>query len=271
MPARRIKGVWFVDFRFQGERIRKKSPIDTKRGAEEFERQLRKERGDVASGEKEAAPSTPAPEPKVVPTLKEFQEEFVSTYAVSNNKPSEVEAKRCVFRAHLVPEIGHRRLDEIDARVIEHYKAKKLAAGLHPKTINNHLTILGKMLSVAGEWGIITHAPRMKWLKAPDPEFDFLTFEEAERLIAALDDRDAEWRTMIIVAMKTGTRLGEFLAVRWEDIDLVAGRLMVRRSVARNIVGTPKSGKSREVPLAASVLTALKAHRHLRGELVFCS
>ena len=61
------------------------------------------------------------------------------------------------------------------------------------------------------------------------------------------------------------------IGIRREDIDLVAGRLMVHRSVARNVVGTPKSGKSREVPLAASVLTALKAHRHLRGELVFCN
>ena len=43
MPARRMIGKWFVDFRFQGERIRKKSPIDTKRGAEEYERHLREE------------------------------------------------------------------------------------------------------------------------------------------------------------------------------------------------------------------------------------
>jgi integrase len=59
------------------------------------------------------------------------------------------------------------------------------------------------------------------------------------------------------------------LALTWDDVDLVAGRLMVRRSVARGIVGTPKSGKSREVPLAASIVAALKSHRHLRGDLVF--
>ncbi len=37
------------------------------------------------------------------------------------------------------------------------------------------------------------------------------------------------------------------------------------------VVGTPKSGRSRELPLNDTTLAALKAHRHLRGELVFCN
>lgn len=48
------------------------------------------------------------------------------------------------------------------------------------------------------------------------------------------------------------------------------GRLLVRRAVARGVIGTPKSGKSREIPLNDKVLVAFKRHRHLRGELVFC-
>jgi integrase len=36
------------------------------------------------------------------------------------------------------------------------------------------------------------------------------------------------------------------------------------------IIGTPKSGKAREVPLSDEALTTLKRHRHLRGPLVFC-
>jgi integrase len=66
-------------------------------------------------------------------------------------------------------------------------------------------------------------------------------------------------------------RQGEILALRWEDVDLVKGKLSVRRSVTRDIVTTPKSGRSREIPLGDEVLAALKGHRHLRGQLVFCS
>jgi hypothetical protein len=44
--------------------------------------------------------------------------------------------------------------------------------------------------------------------------------------------------------------------------DLVVGRLMVRQAVARGIIGTPKSGKPREIPLNAKVMRALKAREH---------
>ena len=44
---------------------------------------------------------------------------------------------------------------------------------------------------------------------------------------------------------------------------------MVRRAAARGQIGTPKSGRSREIPLSLEALAALKSHRHLKGELVF--
>ena len=53
-------------------------------------------------------------------------------------------------------------------------------------------------------------------------------------------------------------------------MDLVAGTLTVRRSSWRGIVGTPKSGRDRKIPLTARLRAALRAHRHLRAELVFC-
>src|SRR5262245_11206063 len=65
-------------------------------------------------------------------------------------------------------------------------------------------------------------------------------------------------------------RQGEVFALRWQDVDLVAGRITVRQNVVRGVIGTPKSGKPREIPLGDNVLAALKAHRHLRGPLVFC-
>ena len=140
-------------------------------------------------------------------------------------------------------------------------------ADLAPKTVNNHLTILRRILSLATEWGVLTHIPAVKWLKVPEPEFDFLDFEEAVRLEKGAS---GEWAAMITVGLTTGLRQGELLALRWEDVDLVGGRLLVRRAVARGVVGTPKSGKSREIPLNEKAHATLKRQRHLRGELVFC-
>lgn len=259
------KEVWMVDIEFtradgsKSPRVRKVSPVQTKRGTEDYERQLRQSLLDGTYKRKEE-------EPKVVPTLAAFSEEFVNTYAVTNNKPSEVDSKRIAFRLHLNPVLGELKLTEIGMKQVERFKAKKLAEGLSPKTINNHLTMLRRLLAVAVEWGHLDHIIPIKWLKCPEPEFDFLSFDEADRLIEAAE---AEWRAMIVVGLKAGLRQGELLALRWEDCDLVTGRILVRRAVARGKIGTPKSGKGREVSIGRIAVEALKAHRHLKGELVF--
>jgi integrase len=70
---------------------------------------------------------------------------------------------------------------------------------------------------------------------------------------------------MIMTALRTGLRLGELRGLRWRDVDLVAGRIVVRVAADdRNELHAPKNGKPREVPLGDDVLAELKAHRHLR-------
>ena len=99
-------------------------------------------------------------------------------------------------------------------------------------------------------------------------EFDFLDFEEADRLLEAADP---QWHLMILTALRTGLRQGELIPLRWDDVDLPGSKIRVRRSVWKGHVSTPKSGRFREVPLSAPLEQAFKAHRHLRGELVFCA
>lgn len=124
-------------------------------------------------------------EVKAVPTLASFVGEFFSSYVDTHNKPSEKRMKRSTLKFHLLPAFGRVRLDAIGVRDIERYKATKLKAGLSKKTVNNHLTILRKMLSVASDWEILKTLPRFTWFRVDKPEFDFLDFDEAERLIAA--------------------------------------------------------------------------------------
>jgi integrase len=126
------------------------------------------------------------------------------------------------------------------------------------------------MLNLAAEWGRIDKAPKVRGfqLKVQAVEENkFLTFEEAGRLVASATPA---WRTMLVVALKTGLRLGELLALKWSDVDLAAGNLVVRHSLWRSEEGPPKGGRHRPVPLCAEVLSALKAHRHLKGHYVFC-
>jgi integrase len=169
------------------------------------------------------------------PTLAEFSKEFLSTSAVNNNKPSSIESKRYMLGMHFVPALGRRRLDEIGQKEIETYKSQKLKEGLSPKSINNQLATLHKLLDVAVDWGILEHVPRVKWLRGPKTEFDFLTFDETDRLLAAAEPR---WFPMIALVASgssgsaTITRSRRFLAdtaIREFACDPIARRSHLRR------------------------------------------
>ena len=253
---------WAVDIVVQlpgqaSRRIRDFAPINTRRGAESHERQIREA---LVAG-------TYGKEVKQIPTLEDFKDQFLA-YSEVNNKPSTVYAKRWVLSVHLLPVFGKMRLPEIGPAEIEQYKARKLREGHAPKSVNNHLTVLRKLLMLAEEWGVLSRAPRVRPIKAPHGEIQFLTFEETERFLQAAAP---EWKAFLVTALKTGLRAGELLALKWEDLDLVAGRLIVRRTLWHNQEGTPKGGRTREVPLSDEAVAALKAHRHLQGPYVFCT
>ena len=79
--------------------------------------------------------------------------------------------------------------------------------GALKKTINNHLTVLCRLLAIAKKRGLVDGVPEIDWLKAPKPAFDFLDFGEAQRLIEAGDE---DWRTMIPLATRRGFGRGSY-------------------------------------------------------------
>jgi integrase len=74
-----------------------------------------------------------------------------------------------------------------------------------------------------------------------------------------------------MVGLRTGLRVGELIALRWEDVDFRTRKLRVKRSIYAGVETSPKSGRERDVPLSAKALAALKAHRkqHPKDEAVF--
>ncbi|QDE93647.1 integrase [Myxococcus xanthus] len=285
----KVQEAWWVDVKYQHpdgrvERIRKASPLNTRRGAEEYERQVRHALLTGTFG-KEKAPE------KRIRTMEEFIPRFL-IYSENNNKGSTIESKRNILTRHILPFFGHMLLESIGLEQIENFKAtmRKKRSGARARKdspsraalrmrkgsgpplmslryINNTLSVLHKVLALAQEQGVIAHVPRVKLFKLGKTAFDFLTFEEAERLVA---DAEPEWRTMILVAIKTGLRQGELMGLHWSDLDLQRGKLQVQRSLWKGVEGLPKGGRERMVDLPLSVVAALKGHRHLRGAYVFC-
>lgn len=114
-----------------------------------------------------------------------------------------------------------------------------------------------------------------------------LTFEQAHRLLAVA--RDDPLEALYVLALTTGMRQGELLALKWSDLDLTYGKLQVQRTLIRvsgskAIVAEPKSPTSRRcVHLPQLAIEALTRHQqrqhitHQKGyrskrapEWVFC-
>jgi site-specific recombinase XerD len=254
MSARFMFGYWYVDFRFNQKRYRKRSPENSKRGAQAYERLLMSR---LVSGE---------PFVEIVEKKKDFStfaKEWFDTYVVANNKYSEQVTKESVLRVHLKPFFGKMLLEDIDSKQIEIFKRKQQAKGLNPKTINNHLTVLSKLLHNAIEWGEIDKIPLIKCLKCAQKRIRFLSESECQLLLT--DQTEPLWRDMIYVALNTGMRMGELKGMRWEDINFKQSVIHVRRNVVRGRVTSPKNYKSRSIPMTTHLDNHLYSSRQKEG------
>ena len=235
----------------------------------------------------------PARNKKEVPTFKQFVEERFMPYTKNRNKHTEYRGKCSCLESHLFPAFGDWRLDAIGTMHIEDYKREKLERGrvhkrakssprgLAKKTIDNHLIVLRRILNVAKDWEIIDRVPKFELFRPAPPPFDFLDFEEAERLIEAAqtipghDPRDhfavgdGDWGRLVLVAIKTGMRIGELTALRQHNVHFQAGVIHVCEAITDGVMDLPKSGKPRDIPMSKAVKNALLAQRHDRGEYVF--
>jgi integrase len=201
-------------------------------------------------------------------TLNRFESTFLE-HSAGVNESSSLDSKKQILRTHIKPILGETPLDLISYAAIEDFKHAMLAKGLKAKTVNNILTVLRRLLVVAKKRGEIVSVPEIEWLPVPANEFDFFTFDEAPRLRDAAAG-DGEWRAMIMLGLLAGLRQSELLGLHWDDLDLVAGRIVVRRARVRGKMKGPKNGKPREIPMSDALRVALKGHRHLRGDFVFC-
>lgn len=260
MAVTKIKRTWWVDLRWRGVRYRRRSPLNTRFGASEYEQQLRLElarHSNLDALDQRAAPPT-------MPTFAEFAVRWMDEYVRPKNKLSERINKQTVLRAHLVPAFGELRLDQINTVAVDRFVAAQLERGLAPKTINNHMVILRRCLATATEWDIPLKIPRIRPLRVPPQPFRFLRPDEINAIIAFATE---PWRTMVAVAADTGVRFSELIALDWSDVDLAARRITIRRGCVKGVFDSPKNNRVRHLRLTAEAWAALDALPHREGLL----
>ncbi|WP_146175355.1 tyrosine-type recombinase/integrase [Paraconexibacter algicola] len=200
---------------------------------------------------------------------------------VMKRKPTTIQDYEIMLRKHLVPFFKGRSLENVDTQLVADYLVAKQLDGLASKTVGNQLTFLH---------GVFRHAMKKGWASAnpvaavdrpredvTDPDIRFLTHEELEALLRAVDDPEFAQvdYPLFLVAATCGLRQGELVALRWRDVDWTAGVIRVRRNYTRGNWGTPKSRRSsRAVPMIDRTEGALdRLHQQSRyredDDLVF--
>lgn len=211
-----------------------------------------------------------AAQPRESVGFRDFAErQWLPTYPrAAGNRATTLREKEMHLRVHLVPRLGDTPLHEVRGRVVDRVFAELAAAGLSEKSRKNIRATLNKMLVTAVEWGLLDALPRLPRIRVPERQFDFLTAEESERLLAGA--RTPEARLLILFALRSGARASEQLALRWADLDWQSRKVVIQRSSIRGVEGPTKSGRVRHVPLTPELESELRAARHLKSALVFC-
>ena len=262
------RGGWEVDIRFDWPdgsafRERRRAPTNsrsaTQRWAEARAREL------ILAGKPKPLPIT-----KEVPTLREFSPKFIEGYAKANRqKASGVASKLSVLNIHLLPRFGDTKLDAITTEDVDLLKGALTKRS--PKTVNNVLTVLNKLLKVAVEWRVIDRLPcNIRLLKRPPGQASFYEAEVYEQLVEAAAKVDPVAHLLVLLGGDAGLRRGEIVGLRWSDVDLRRQQLNVSRSIVIGVEALPKGGKPRVVPMTQALVAALTKHRHLRGDRVVC-
>lgn len=138
-----------------------------------------------------------------------------------------------------------------------------MSEGIGARTIRSHVTLLHSICEYAISEGWLARNPtkgaELPRYDGPDeidegPRHAHTQEEVAAVLRACESEFD---RALLTTAYYTGMRIGELLAVTWADVDLLTGRINIRRSWSRGAETTTKSRKRREFALAPAVIDAL--------------
>jgi integrase len=189
--------------------------------------------------------------PVVLPTLK---------YATQKHY-------RYMLDVHLIPTFGQGQLRELTREELQSFLSRKLSNGLSWETVHHFKCGMSTILGAAEEWGYIAENVAQK-TKLPrrqhGPERVVLTPVQLRDLAANLNEPA---RSVALLLMLTGLRVGELLALRWGCIDLKARLLRVCETVYDGHFDKPKTrrsgepfplGRRRQKYLLASVLPLLR-------------
>lgn len=219
MSVFKKRGVWWVDYSFNGDRIRK--PISKKKSdALAYEAQAKTDilhhRHPLPRNEKKK--------------FSDFTKDYVRLHACHKKSfctdKSLLKTLVGYFRDYTIADIALNA-----AGLIDHYKAERMVARVrkghkYPEgkpisktTINRELALLRHIMSKAVEWGHISVNPlaSRKMMFPEKPKERILKIEELKLLLTLARE---PLRSQLTIALNTGMRKNEILKLKWDAVNL---------------------------------------------------
>ena len=210
-------------------------------------------------------------------TLAMFLERWLA-HVKGQVTPKSHERYAGIVNQNIIPLLGEVLLPKLKPVQISDAHTAALAGGrrdgkeggLSPRTVGHIHRVLKQALKQAVRWELLNRnpadavdPPRVGW--APMQTYDL---PQTVELIEAV--RETPIQMPVLLAVLCGLRRGEICALRWRNVDLVAGQMSVTESLEQTNAGlrfkSPKSGKGRTVALSATMIEELRAHRARRAQ-----
>ena len=208
-------------------------------------------------------------------TVAEWLDEWVDlAIKPPRRTPRAYETYLSVIRCHLTPALGTRRLQGLRVLDIEAMVAEKSA--LAPATLDKILTVLGSALKAAERSQLV--ARNVVALVANRPTSpgghsvdNCWTAEDAATFMRTATAAGPRQGAFYGLALDSGCRKSELAGLRWPDVDLAQGRILVRQQLlsgGRHPVFVPTKGKrARTIDLAPETVALLRAHKRQQATL----
>jgi integrase len=211
--------------------------------------------------------------PQAIWTLRSFVEDRWKPEIFPTLKFSSKKFYENMIDAHLNPAFGDTQLRLITKDAVQCFLNAKARSGLSWKTVKHVRTAFGTIIEAAVKDDFMADNPIRRTRlprRSPVEEKTPIELETVKELIEKLPEPSHSIATLLAM---TGLRIGELLALRWQDIDLQKGLLSVNQTVYEGHFDEPKTKHSkRRIPLGpqcVEILAALKRAEATPSTLVF--
>jgi integrase len=260
LKLRKRHDLWHLDIHYRDPETgeRKRSRRSTGLKATRQNRREATQMGHALLQQLETRLSEPAPLLSEL-TVEEFAGVWFRTHCQVRLKPMTCRRYWQILARHIIPAMGALPLRSVRRIHIERFIAAKQAR-YAAKTVNHYLGVLTVLFNAAVDWDELERSPckGVKRLREDPPKTSFWTFEESSVFLAVAAEREPEWHLVFLMALRTGLRQGELFALRWSDVDFECGTLHVCRSVSRGFETSPKSNRTRRVPMTRALESVLR-------------